>query len=305
MAHRTSNRRLSAPVVAVGAFLATGGAAMGADLPVKAPPPPVVPVSAWTFQFTPYGWLPSLNGDVTVRGRTAHVDATFLDIAEHAKIPKDLIGLMGYFEARNGPWALFGDLVYVKAAISASGSRTTSVAPEVSGTLAASLGVTVKMAIAEAGAAYEVMRWGTAPGSGTALDVYAGARLWWQSVDLNLAVTAGVTVADLVNVSGGRAIAESGDVSWVDGLIGLRLRHQFAPGHQVFLAGDIGGGGSNFSWQLVGAYSFDIARTQHITWAGVIGYRALFVDFEKGSGLTRYEYDMLQHGPLFGVTARF
>jgi hypothetical protein len=39
-------------------------------------------------------------------------------------------------------------------------------------------------------------------------------------------------------------------------------------------------------------------------WSAMIGYRALYVDFEKG-GNTPYEYDMLTHGPIMGVIARF
>ncbi len=32
----------------------------------------------------------------------------------------------------------------------------------------------------------------------------------------------------------------------------------------------------------------------------MLGYRALYVDFEKGAGNTLYEYDMLTHGPVIG-----
>jgi hypothetical protein len=37
----------------------------------------------------------------------------------------------------------------------------------------------------------------------------------------------------------------------------------------------------------------------------MLGYSALYVDFEKGAGNTLYEYDMPTHGPIIGVTARF
>jgi hypothetical protein len=49
------------------------------------------------------------------------------------------------------------------------------------------------------------------------------------------------------------------------------------------LTGDVGGFGvgSDFSWQVVGAYSWDFATTGATTWAGVIGYRALSVDYTK------------------------
>jgi hypothetical protein len=37
----------------------------------------------------------------------------------------------------------------------------------------------------------------------------------------------------------------------------------------------------------------------------MLGYKALFVDYSKGSGLNHFEYDMTMHGPILGVTARF
>ena len=42
-----------------------------------------------------------------------------------------------------------------------------------------------------------------------------------------------------------------------------------------------------------------------VGWAGVIGYRALYVDYAQGSGNTLFETNLLQHGPLFGISARF
>ncbi|MCK9912407.1 hypothetical protein MXD81_24850, partial [Microbacteriaceae bacterium K1510] len=30
--------------------------------------------SGWRFQYTPYAWLPWINGDVTVRGRDFSID---------------------------------------------------------------------------------------------------------------------------------------------------------------------------------------------------------------------------------------
>jgi hypothetical protein len=37
----------------------------------------------------------------------------------------------------------------------------------------------------------------------------------------------------------------------------------------------------------------------------MVGYKALSVDYSQGSGLSRYEFDMVMHGPIFGLTARF
>ena len=73
------------------------------------------------------------------------------------------------------------------------------------------------------------------------------------------------------------------------------------------LRGDVGGFdvGSQFAWNVIGAFSFDLAMRDGILWSGVLGYRALSVDYEKGSGSNKYEYDVLQHGPILGVTAKF
>ena len=73
------------------------------------------------------------------------------------------------------------------------------------------------------------------------------------------------------------------------------------------MSGDIGGFdvGSKFSWQALAALDYEFMRTKNVSWSGMIGYKALSVDYVKGSGLTQYEYDMTMYGPIFGITARF
>jgi hypothetical protein len=214
---------------------------------------------------------------------------------------------MGAFEARKGPFAVITDLVYLKLGANPSDTRSRSVRPEIGGSLSASVDLQFEMFIGEAALAYELARWnGAAPGTGTALDIYGGGRLWWQTADATLAVNARLVVGDLV-LERGRAIAESGDISWFDPLIGLRLRHHFSPTIELMLRGDVGGFGvgSQSSWQAMGAFSWEFARTESAVWSAMLGYRALQVDYQKGSGNTLYEYDIVTHGPILGVTARF
>jgi hypothetical protein len=48
---------------------------------------------------------------------------------------------------------------------------------------------------------------------------------------------------------------------------------------------------------VLGAQSFNFAVRNGVTYAGVLRYRALSVDYEKGSGLNRYdEFDEVQMG---------
>jgi len=272
--------------------------AWGADLGSGPPPARSAgpPAPRWTLSFTPYGWLSGLDGDTTVKGRTIDVDVGPFTVLEHL----DGVPLMGYAEARNGPLSLYSDIVYAPLAVDASGVRTRGPI-----SLEAALGVDVDETIVEAGATYEVGRWNAFGGS-TAIDVVAGARYWRLDVEINLSLAATLDITGLT-LSGDRALARAGAVEWVDPLAGLRLRHQLAPGHELILRGDVGGfeAGSTFSWNVVAAYSFQFAADHGITYSGVLGYRALSVDFEKGSDSSRFEYDMIQHGPVLGLMLRF
>lgn len=264
----------------------------GADLgpyktePALAEPAPLPAASGWTYRFTPYGWLISVDGTQTLRGRSVDIDASFFDVVENSD---SLIALMGAFEARRGPLAVYGDLVWMDVGF--DGSATTPRGIGVSANL------DFTMTIIESGASYEVARWG--PGGDTALDLYAGARYWRQSADLTLDLDA----APGLQLERSR----SGAVEWVDPLVGIRLRHDLAPGQALFVRGDVGGFGvsSDFSWQALAAYSWDFATRDDVTYSGLVGYRAISVDYSKGSGDRRFEFDAILHGPAVGLSMRF
>lgn len=292
-------RRLSAAFLASVLTAASGSAARAADVPAQPPVVEPLPMSpAWSFRFVPYGWLTALDGTQTVRGRSVKVDASFVDIVKESDT---IFALMGTFEARHGPLSLYTDMIWSQIGFEDDNVRSRALAPGLTGTLGTSIKLDIDMAIAEVGAAYEVARSGS-----LAFDVLGGARYWYQEADLSFAVTGAVDTGDL-QIAGTRAFAKSGSVDWLDPVIGARVRYAVAPGHELFLRGDIGGFGvgSEFSWQAVGGYAFDFGTYQGITFSGVIGYRALSVDYVQGEGRRRYEFDMLQHGPVLGISARF
>jgi len=281
------------------ALTATAAPGFAADLPpFHAPMIEAPAVSGWTYRVTPYGWLTAITGTQTVRGRSVKVDASFIDIVEKSD---SLVALMGNVEARNGPFAIYGDLVWSKTGVDGSNVRSRTPAPGVSATIGTSVNLDVTMAIAEVGAAYEIARSGP-----VALDILGGARYWHQEADLSFNIAGAVDVGDL-QVIGGRAFARTGSVDWLDPLIGARVRYEVSPGHELFLRGDIGGFGvgSKFSWQAIGGYLFDLGSYNGITFSGLIGYRALSVDYAQGEGAQRYEFDMIIHGPVLGLSMRF
>ena len=288
------------------------GGAVAADvsLPRKGPAPSPGLESPWSFTATPYAWIMLMNGSVTVKGRTADINVGYSelwDIVKQSEIPKDLFAFMGSFETRYDRFSIFTDLVYLKATLGGDMVRARG-NNFVNATLNASANFQDQMVIAEMAATYQVAHWGSnaTTDSGTAIDVLGGARYWWMQGKLSATATAVLNVGDLA-LSGGRAIAKSPSVDWVDPLVGVRLRHQFAPGVNLTVSGDVGGFdvGSRLSWQALAALNYDFYKSKSVVWSGMAGYRALYVDYSKGSGPTLFEYDMTLHGPILGVTARF
>jgi hypothetical protein len=222
----------SGVLVPLGLLIGGTDDALAADVGPPAPvlEAPVVP--GWTYRVTPYGWLTALTGTQTVRGRSAKVDASFIDIVEKSD---SLVALMGNVEARNGPFALYGDLVWSKIGADGGNVRTRTLAPGVTGTLGTSLNLDIEMAIIEVGAAYEVAR-----SESLAFDILGGARYWHKEADLSFDIAGAVDIGNL-QIGGARAFARSGSVDWLDPVIGARIRYAMAPGHELFLRGDIGG----------------------------------------------------------------
>ena len=259
--------------------------------------------SEWHFRFTPYIWLLSVAGDTTARNQSIDVDATFFDVVQKSD---SLLGWMSYFEARKDAVAFYTDVIWGQFKFSGDATRQNN--PVAGLTFTESLGANAKFSLwlVEAGAAYEVVRWGNGP-SQSAIDIVAGARYWRMSVDLAFAITGTVDLAGLgLERSGDLALARSGAMQWVDPLIGANFRHQFAPGRELRVRADIGGFGvgSRLSWQLFGGYSHEF-KIHNTTLAGVLGYRALSVDYESGSGTSTRGIEAILHGPVLGLSFRW
>ena len=101
-------------------------------------------------------------------------------------------------------------------------------------------------------------------------------------------------------------VARTGTLEWVDPVVGARLRHQTASGSDINLEGDVGGfgAGSEFSWQVVATYGFDVNVFQ-TTMRSVVGYRALSVDYSEDGRHGKNGIDWIQHGPVLGVAFRW
>ena len=311
----TRLRRIAAIVTAAVVVWGLGGSlqAFGQTAPATS----ADPASPWAFRITPYGWLTWMSGSQTVKGRTVDTNTNVFELLGESQ---SLIPFMVYTEARyQDRISLFVDVMYANITAGEAANRNFRVNRFVSGSIAAAASVDYEQLTVQFGGAYEFAELGrdrSAEGPGmagvgqTALDLMVGGRYWYQKADLalNLNGTLGVNVGDLERSrDGSRAVARSGSVSWVDPFIGFRARHRLAPGQELMIEADIGGFsiGSVFSWQSIAAYSFEFGKTGGVRWAGVVGYRALYVDYVQGSGRSLFETNLLQHGPLVGLSARF
>ncbi|MFZ5780555.1 MAG: hypothetical protein ACOY4R_10200 [Pseudomonadota bacterium] len=297
--------------VAASALLLAGGASAQTT-----PAPSERPIGPWTFTFAPYGWLTFISGTQTVRGQTLQTNTNVFEMFSSSQ---SLISIMLYGEARyEDRLGLFVDLVYANLTAGQQATRGFFL-PGISGGAFASASVSYETLTLQFGAAWQVAKVGpdrSAEGPGmagvgqTAFDVVVGGRWWYQRLDMTMNFSGTVTVntPDLqLSANRSQVFVNSGSVGWVDPLIGFRVRHHLAPGQHISLEADLGGFGigSRISAEAQLAYGLEFGNALGINWAGVLGYRALYVDYTQGSGSSFFQLNQLQHGPLLGVRGKF
>jgi hypothetical protein len=235
-----------------------------------APDPEPAITEGWTFSVTPYFWAAGLSGEVAQFGLPAvDVDASFSDILENLDFAAMVIG-----EARYDRYSIFGDMIYTKL----GASRDTPL-----GLLADSADVTASTFAGLVGAGYSVLE-----GPSGRLDIVGGVRVW--SVETEISFTGGIPLLD------GRTFTDS--ATWVDGLVGVRGNYSFTP--QFFAVGWalVGAGGADIDWDVAGGLGYRINER----FSATVGYRALGVDYSNDDG---FLFDVVQQGPILGLTVRF
>lgn len=232
--------------------------------------------SGWSGSFTTYSWLPWLSGDIRVGPADIDVDVGPDDILRNLDW-STLPVWMSYGELRNGRLALFNDIIWTALEGSDGFERFGG----------GSVQVDYTQLTVELGAAYAI--WGE--GAST-VELLAGGRYWRQETDVYVEAIGGLV-----------ELGRSGSVDWVDPFVGARLQHTVAPGQTVVVRGDVGGfgAGSDFSWQASAVYNMELCVTGGHQIDGYFGYRALSVDYSEGA----YTYDVLQQGPVMGLTMKF
>lgn len=220
--------------------------------------------SGWQVRTALYAWATALDGDVTLLGNTASADASFEEILDQLDA-----AFMGALEISNGQWGILSDVFYAELSTgNAWGNRSFDV--ELSQFIG-NFVITRKL----------VDR------AKTRLNAYAGARVNALDVAVNIQT----------NFIG--TFSGSGNRSWVDPLIGMRLERELSDVFFLRMVGDVGGFGvaSDVTWQALAGVGCQLGESSSV----MLGYRGIGTDYEDGS----FAYDVISHGLLLGYECKF
>jgi hypothetical protein len=251
--------------------------------PAPAPAPeraaPVTPaeVEGWTFSVLPYFWWSGVDGHVEfdrpspLPGIDSTVEgANFYDVFDDEA--DSAYSGAAWMEARKDRLGIFVHPTYS----SLEWDEDFNVDPEAA--------IDADLWTIEGGLAYTLVEGGP-PETPWAFDALVGVR--YQNVDIDTDVTANI---------------DDPDHDWVDPFVGARARIGLTEHVGLTVQGDVGGFGvgSDFSWQSMVrlGYLFDMGGMSSEVF---IGYRALDVNYERAD----FEWDLTQHGPLFGLGVHF
>jgi hypothetical protein len=242
--------------------------------------------SDWEITVAPYMWAISMDGNVTVRGLEAEVDASFNDILDELNF-----AVMLAYEARKGHWGLWGNTIYSNLGNS-----------DVKGP--AGLGEIDPSVTAfwqELGGFYRLGTWDLADSSdkktpSVTVDTFLGARYTYLD-----------TKIDFEGVFSGFVNNIDEDKSWLEPLLGIRTIWDLNERWVLTMAGDIGGVafGSDFAWSASGLFGYQFSLFGQDNARFFAGYRALSQDYTDGSGNDKFEWDVTLHGPILGLGIRF
>jgi hypothetical protein len=224
---------------------------------------------------TPYAWLTGLSGTVGARGYNTQVSNSFTDLSKYLNLAGMIHADILYRETVG----ILGEINYAQLGDQASGKHV-------------SLDAKSSLFLSDVAAYYRLWKGslGQDGGCPVSFDLLAGARIWSLGMRLE---TASSLVSSTV----------SKQISWVDPIVGARAVLHMSDKWLLEFRGGVGGFGASsaFTWDAMAllGYSF----WDHGTL--LLGYRAVGVNHDQGSGKSSIKFDMTMHGPVLGLAFSF
>jgi hypothetical protein len=237
---------------------------------------PACAEETWT-DLAIYMFATEIEGEAQIRNVTADVDVGFDDILDNLDI-----GFMGYIEHRRDKWSFIGDLAYLRV------SNDKSTASD--GILQVVLDVEFEQTVFEGFVGYRILE-REYDAADLGLDLLVGAR--YTKLETELSAEASLLG---LSTSGDR----SRDEDWTDAVLGLRLQYGGRKGWGSTFWVDVGDGSDSSSEQFMALASY----RGDSNWQFFGGYRYLHLEYETGSGTTKFGVDLDYTGPIFGASYR-
>ncbi len=240
-------------------------AAFGAAVVSLAAPPAVAQSGSDGWEFTIAPYLVAAGMEGSITVKGIEAD---IDVPFSDIIDNLDLALMAHFDMRNDHWVLMSDLFYVDLEGSADIALGTA-------------SVTVQQTLFEVAGGYRVS---------PVFTLLAGAR--WVDLENRIHYTGEILDED---VSAGK--------SWIDPFVGVHVMAPLSERWWFGARGDVGGFGvgSDLAWQAFADIGFRASKVVSV----ILGYRAIDMDYEDGSGRDLFRYDMLIAGPQIAVAFSF
>jgi hypothetical protein len=240
----------------------------------------------WSFSATIYGWLPSIDGNLSVPVKTGGAS---VGVDPSAILDALNFTFMGMFEADKGRWGAATDLIYLDLGSSKKKVKDFTVGEAglpASATVDASLDMTGWLWTLDG--TYLVVDDADHP-----VKLLAGARMLDLSTDVKWKLEGDTTGVPLEREGSG----EASDTVW-DAIVGVKGRAAFGDDKKWFVPYylDVGTGDSDLTWQgfLGVGYAFD--------WGDLVGvWRYLDYNMPSGDAIE----DLNFSGAAIGATFHF
>lgn len=243
--------------------------------------------SDWQYRATLYVYLPSIGGNLAfpVRGGDASVTVKPDDVLDQLNA-----AFMGTFEANNGRFGLFTDVMYLDVSGSKSGTRDFQVGGrDIPASVSGDLDLTIK------GTAWTIAgEYRAASSPELTLDALLGARLIDVRPKLSWSLAGNVATIPAAGRAGNYEIKAS---NW-DAIVGLKGRYAFGERRAWFLPfyADVGTGNSDLTWQAAAGVGYAFG------WGDVTAtWRYLGYNMKSGQAVE----DINFNGPMIGVTFKW
>ncbi len=241
----------------------------------------------WQFGAIIYAYLPTIDGSMafsTASGSPSiNVDAS--TIIDNLKFT-----VMGTFDAHNGRYGFFTDVLYLDVGGSTTQTRDFALGRVgVPASVNADLNLDLKGVVWTLAGEYRL-----AANPAWTVDALAGARYFGVEPKLSWGFNGDIGGLQLPGRSGSKEISTG---QW-DGIVGLKGAYVFGSNREWFLPfyADVGTGQSQLTWQIAGGIGYSYR------WGDLIAmWRYLDYNFKSGEEIS----DMSFNGPMFGVRFRW